>query len=201
MSEPRTKSEARREAILEAAVEVFAERGYHAARVSDIARAAGVADGTIYLYFKNKEDLLLSIFEDKMALLRQGALAALEGVDDPLERVRAFARFHFDAVQRYPALSEVLQVELRLSNKFIKDYRPQALWDYLRVFESILKDGQACGAVRADVDTFLAMWAFFGALDEIGMQAVLTRRKGLFNLDAAAEQVSSIFIRGLSAHP
>lgn len=201
LGEPRSKSPERRVAILEAAIEVFAERGYHAARVSDIAKVAQVADGTIYLYFRNKEELLLKIFEEKMELLLQGVTAALEGVDDPLDRVRAFARFHFDAVERYPALSEVLQVELRLSNKFIKEYRPQQLYDYLRVFESILKDGQARGVVRKDVDTFLSMWAFFGALDEIGMQSVLSRRKGLFHLPTAAEQVANIFIRGLSTAP
>ena len=59
----------KRERITEAAIAVFAEKGYRSSRVSDVAQAAGVADGTIYLYFKNKEDLLLSIFEEKMEML------------------------------------------------------------------------------------------------------------------------------------
>lgn len=184
--------------ITEAAIQVFAERGFHSARVSDIARAAGVADGTIYLYFKNKEDLLLCIFEEKMVVLRDGLMEALEGVTDPGEKVRTFARFHFWAVRNHRHVAEVLQVELRLSNKFIKDYRPVRLWDYLGVFAQILREGQESGHFRESVSPFTAMWAFFGALDEIGMQWVLARNKDKINLDQAADEVAEIFIRGMA---
>ncbi|MFO0003231.1 MAG: TetR/AcrR family transcriptional regulator, partial [bacterium] len=95
--------------ILEAAIEVFAEKGFHHARISDIARRAGVADGTIYLYFRNKDDVLLTIFEEKMGVLIDGLRHALVGVDDPLERVRTFARYHFRQVRDHRALAEVLQ--------------------------------------------------------------------------------------------
>jgi TetR/AcrR family fatty acid metabolism transcriptional regulator len=197
VSEKASRKGDKREAIVEAAIEVFAQKGFHAARISDVARAAGVADGTIYLYFDNKEHLLLSIFEEKMEFLRVGLLAVLDGVDCPLERVRVFARFHFDSVRRHRAVSEVLQVELRLSHKFLKDYRPEKLWDYLRVFEQIVREGQSRGVMRADVDPFLAKWAFFGALDELGQQYVLSRRERI-SPDAAAEQVADIFLRGMA---
>ena len=164
MSEKASRKGDKREAIVEAAIEVFAQKGFHAARISDVARAAGVADGTIYLYFDNKEHLLLSIFEEKMEFLRVGLLAAIDGVDCPLERVRVFARFH---------------------------------WDYLRVFEQIVREGQSRGVMRADVDPFLAKWAFFGALDELGQQYVLSRRERI-SPDAAAEQVADIFLRGMA---
>ena len=103
--------------IIDAAVAVFAEKGFHAARVSDVAKRAGVADGTIYLYFKNKEDLLLSLFEEKMGRQIESLEAAWEGVDDPVERMRAYAQHHFRQLAAHPDLAQVLQVELRQSHK------------------------------------------------------------------------------------
>ncbi|MEQ1508535.1 MAG: TetR/AcrR family transcriptional regulator [Myxococcota bacterium] len=191
----------KRTLITEAAVEVFADKGFHQARVSDIAKRAGVADGTIYLYFKNKEDLLLSIFEEKMDELLVGLGAALADTSDPVERVRRFARFHFTQVRQNRAAAEVLQVELRLSNKFLKEYRPEKLWAYLAVFGQIVREGQASGVFRGDVDPFIGMWAFFGSLDELAMQWVLSRRADRFELESGAEQVAEIFIRGLLARP
>lgn len=194
----RNKSD-KRSLITEAAVEVFAERGFHQARVSDIARRAGVADGTIYLYFKNKEDLLLSVFEEKMDELLAGLRDALADTSDPIERIRRFARFHFTQVRENRSVSEVLQVELRLSNKFLKEYRPEKLWAYLGVFGQIVREGQSSGLFRTEVDPFITMWAFFGAMDEIAMQWVLSRKIDRFALETAAEQVADIFIRGLLA--
>ncbi|MCB9677010.1 MAG: TetR/AcrR family transcriptional regulator [Alphaproteobacteria bacterium] len=197
MADPNRRRTEKRDLITEAAVDVFAEKGFHQARVSDIARRAGVADGTIYLYFKNKEDLLLSIFEEKMDVLLDGMREALEGVDDPVERVRRFARHHFRQVRENRSAAEVLQVELRLSNKFLKEYRPEKLWAYLNIFANIVRDGQASGVFRPDIDPFIAMWGFFGGLDEIAMQWVLARNQQRIQLEEAARQVAEIYIRGM----
>jgi TetR/AcrR family fatty acid metabolism transcriptional regulator len=191
----------KRTLITEAAIEVFAEKGYNHARISDIARTAGVADGTIYLYFKNKEDLLLSVFEEKMDELLAGLGEALRDTADPVEQIRRFARFHFRQVRENRRAAEVLQVELRLSNKFLKEYRPEKLWAYLGVFGQIVREGQASGLFRRDIDPFIGMWAFFGALDELAMQWVLSRKADRFPLETAAEQVADVFIRGLLARP
>jgi TetR/AcrR family transcriptional regulator, fatty acid metabolism regulator protein len=199
MAQPVEKRGDKRTLITQAAVEVFAAKGFHQARVSDIARRAGVADGTIYLYFKNKEDLLLTIFEEKMDLLLTRLGEDLEGIDDPLERVRRFARFHFAQVRENRSTAEVLQIELRLSNKFIKEYRPEKLWAYLSVFGQIVREGQARGLFRADIDTFITSWAFFGAMDELAMQWVLAKNQARFPLEAAADQIADVFIRGMLA--
>lgn len=184
--------------ILDAAIEVFAEKGFHNARISDIAKRAGVADGTIYLYFRNKDDVLLSIFEEKMGVLIAGVHAALAGIDDPMERVRAFARYHFKQVEEHRALAEVLQIELRLSNKFLKEYRPEKLWEYLGIFATILREGQERGVLRAELNPFVMMWAFFGALDEIAIQWVLSKKPSKFPLEATANSVADVFIRGMA---
>lgn len=187
----------KRDRIIEAAVQVFAKKGYRSARISDIARGAGVADGTIYLYFRNKEDLLLTIFEEKMELILSGLREALEGREEPLDRMRAFARYHFFQLRTYPALAQVLQVELRQSTRFLHDYRPEKLWEYLGIFEKLVVEGQEQGALRADINPFLVKWAFFGALDELSMQWVLSRKRDRFNLDQAADQVVDVFLRGM----
>jgi TetR/AcrR family fatty acid metabolism transcriptional regulator len=197
MAEGRTD---KRVLITDAAVEVFAEKGFHQARVSDIAQRAGVADGTIYLYFKNKEDLLLSIFEEKMDMLLNRLGDALTGATDPVDRVRRFAAFHFDQVRTHRSVAEVLQIELRLSNKFLKEYRPEKLWAYLGVFGQIVREGQAAGVFRADADPFLMSWAFFGAMDEVAMQWVLSRKANRFPLEDAATQIADVFVRGMLAN-
>lgn len=188
----------KRERISEAAIAVFAEKGFHAARVSDIARRAGVADGTIYLYFDNKEHLLLSIFEEKMGLLISELNRAFEGLDDPLDKMRAYARHHFRQLREHPALAQVFQVELRQSHKFLRDYRPEKLWEYLGAFRALVEEAQARGSVRADVDPFVCMWAFFGALDELSIQWVLSRNREKFNLEHAADQVVDLFLVGMT---
>lgn len=187
----------KRDRILNAAITVFAEKGFHQARVSDVADQAGVADGTIYLYFKSKDDLLLTLFEEKMDAIIAGLNVVLQGFDDPVDRVRAFARYHAQLVRNNRALAEVLQVELRLSNKFLKEYRPEKLWAYLCIFAQIVRDGQAAGVFRPELDPFILMWAFFGSLDELAMQWVLFRRKEKFRVEIAAETVADVFIRGL----
>jgi TetR/AcrR family fatty acid metabolism transcriptional regulator len=187
----------KRTRIVDAAIEVFAAKGFHSARISDIARLAGVADGTIYLYFRNKEDLLLSIFEEKMELLIVELKSALEGVEEPRERLRVCARQHFIQLEKYPALAQVLQVELRQSHKFLREYRPEKLWEYLAIFEGIIRDGQKHGSFRDNIDPFLAQWAFFGALDELSIQWVLSKRKR-FTLQQAADQILDVFLCGMA---
>jgi TetR/AcrR family fatty acid metabolism transcriptional regulator len=98
-----------------------------------------------------------------------------------------------------PALAQVLQVELRQSTRFVREYRPERLWQYLGVFETILQDGQSSGHFRSDIDPFLVKWAFFGALDELSIQWVLARKRDRFNLEKAAEQVVDVFLHGMGS--
>ena len=192
----------KRALITDAAIAVFAEKGYRSARVADVAKVAGVADGTIYLYFKNKEDLLLSIFEEKMGMFLDALRKDLEGVDCPLETIRIYVKHHFEQLKTNPLIAQVFQVELRQSHKFLREYRPEPLWDYLNVFGDAVKEAQARGLVRRDVDPFIAKWAFFGAMDELAIQWVLSRKRDRFDLETAAVQVVETFFRGvLTANP
>ena len=110
----------KREAISKAAVKVFAQRGFFNAQVADVARAAGVAAGTVYLYFRSKDEILTSIFERTMKDGIAEGRAALEGVTDPVERLRSLARMHLRRLGRDRDLAVVFQVELRQSTKFME---------------------------------------------------------------------------------
>jgi TetR/AcrR family fatty acid metabolism transcriptional regulator len=132
-----------------------------------------------------------------MELLIVELKSALEGVEEPRERLRVCARQHFIQLEKYPALAQVLQVELRQSHKFLREYRPEKLWEYLAIFEGIICDGQKHGSFRDNIDPFLAQWAFFGALDELSIQWVLSKRKR-FTLQQAADQILEVFLCGMA---
>jgi len=186
------------EAILESAIKVFARKGFHKSRISEIAREAAVADGTIYLYFKNKDDILISLFEDKLEQIIRELRAEIRQEQDPLEKLRKFIQTHLGLVSRNPDLAAVLQVELRQSNKFMKEYVPAKFIDYLNLIGEIIREGQAEGLIRRDVAPGIVKRALFGALDEIALHSVLTH-KGKEYLRTSADQICEMFLRGIAA--
>jgi len=200
MIKSRAAKGAKREAILNAAIRVFARRGFHQSPVSEIAREAGVADGTIYLYFKNKDDLLIAIFEDKMAEVIDGLREALGKHETPSAKLNCFINFHLGRMAKNRELAEILQVELRLSSKFMKEYVPVRLTEYLDIIASVIEEGQAKGEFRADLNPGVLKWAVFGALDELAMHWVLSRRRRT-DLKMEAAQVSELLLRGMRNHP
>ncbi|MCP4869681.1 MAG: TetR/AcrR family transcriptional regulator [Proteobacteria bacterium] len=188
----------KRRQILEAAVGVFAKQGFHKSRVSDVARAAEVADGTIYLYFKSKDDILISIFEETMADMIERVQLAIESHSDPLDQLREFALFHMRNVEEHRDVAKVLQVELRLSSTFMKEYKPTRLQQYMDIIGRLISEGKEAGVIRADVNPIIARRAFFGALDEIAMQWILTPN-ARYGLNESAEQIAELFVRGLQS--
>jgi TetR/AcrR family fatty acid metabolism transcriptional regulator len=176
-AEPGVSALDKRDAILRAATQVFARRGFFHSQVADIARAAGVAAGTVYLYFRGKDDLLVSIFERTMKeTLAEGA-AAIADVSDPRERLRRIARLHLDRMGRDRDLAVVFQVELRQSTKFMERFSSTYLRDYLGIIRDTIAAGQASGAFRDSCNPTIAAKALFGALDEMATNWILSRRR------------------------
>lgn len=184
--------------IMEAATRVFARKGFYNSTISDIAKAAEVAEGTIYLYFKNKDDLLISIFEHSMDLFIQEAGRELEGLSDPKEKLKRFLALHLDLVQKNPDLAQVLQIELRQSSKFMKEYEGGKFSEYLNVVRSILEEGQLKGIFRNDLEPRILRRAIFGMVDELALEWLLMAKKK-YSLDQCAEQVLNMIVRGISA--
>lgn len=183
------------DAILKAATQVFARHGFFQSQVADIARAAGVAAGTVYLYFRSKDDLLVSLFERTMREAIAEGRAALEGVTDPGERLSRLARLHLERLGRDRDLAVVFQVELRQSVKFMERFSSTFLRDYLGLIRETIADGQGAGRFRSDVNPTVAAKVFFGALDEMATNWVLSRRR--YSLVAEADAVVDLFVRGV----
>ncbi len=187
----------KRDALLRAAIDVFAERGYFNAQVADVARAAGVAAGTVYLYFRSKDDLLVSIFERSMKVALDEGRAVIERTPDPRERLRQFARLHLGRLGRDRNLAIVFQVELRQSTKFMERFSSTLLRDYLGLIREAIADGQRAGLFRADIKPTVAAKVLFGALDEMATNWMLSKRR--YALEPEADAVLDLFFNGVKA--
>ena len=189
----------KREAILRAATDIFAERGFFNAQVADVARAAGVAAGTVYLYFRSKDDLLTSIFERTMREAIADGRACVAPLTDPVEQLRTVARVHLERLGGDRSLAVVFQVELRQSTKFMERLSATLLRDYLGIIRSIIVAGQGSGAFRREINATLAAKLFFGGLDEMATNWILSTRK--YSLASQADAIVDLFVNGAAAAP
>ncbi len=198
----------KRERILAAAERVFARRGFFAARVSEIAKDAGVADGTIYLYFKSKDDLLISLFENRMRQVNEELRTAVDGAPDrPIDQLRAFVASYLRLVNDEPAAAEVLTIELRQSSKFMKEYDNPQFADFLRMLGGIIAAGQERGELDTTIPSHVAARMIFGMLDELALAWVLAKQPGSplrsgtrpkkFDIVRAADWVVALVLSGL----
>ena len=185
------------ERILGAALKVFAKHGFYSSKVSEIAREAGVADGTIYLYFKNKDDILIKAFEEAMTQLIARLDDALASIAHPLDKLRTYIMLHFSIVREYKELAEVITVELRQSTKFMKEYKNEKFKDYLKRISQIIREGQAEGFIRQEISAGLLKRGIFGMIDELSLLMVLSKKHGPEELDVVVDQVASVIIRGI----
>jgi TetR/AcrR family fatty acid metabolism transcriptional regulator len=186
----------KREAILKAATQVFARNGFFQSQVADVARAAGVAAGTVYLYFRGKDDILVSLFERTMREALADARVALDGVTDPHERLSRIARLHLERLGRDRDLAVVFQVELRQSTKFMERFSSTYLRDYLGAIRDTFAQGQSRGIFRADINPTVAAKIFFGGLDEMATNWILSRRR--YSLAAQSDVIVDLFVNGVT---
>jgi TetR/AcrR family fatty acid metabolism transcriptional regulator len=186
----------KRDRILRAAIKVFAKNGFYATRVSEIAKAAGVADGTIYLYFKNKDDVLITIFEDGiqqlLAILRE--VAASEQPFD--ERITRIIELQLGLLEDQRDLAEVITVNLRQSSSLLKQYATPLFMEYIDVIAGLIRDGQKEGAFRKDINSRVVARSLFGALDAILLTWALGEADPP-SLRKAASHCASLFLEGL----
>jgi TetR/AcrR family transcriptional regulator, fatty acid metabolism regulator protein len=187
----------KRERILDAAVRVLARKGFHATRVSEVAKAAGVADGTIYLYFDSKDELLVSLFEDRVERLLRFLETELPRAKTASDKLRRIIELQLGLLEGERDLAEVLTVILRQSTKLMKEQAAPKFNAYLDVIARVVADGQASGELRDDVSPHLVARAIFGALDGIAMTWALGKanRGGLLR---ASGQLAQIMLRGLA---
>lgn len=191
--------EQRRRAILDSAIRIFARHGFAAARIRDIAAAAGVAEGTIYLYFEGKEDLLLTAFREAVREHCEAIRSVLSAELPFVERVERFVRLQFERIEAEPALAAVLLLESRQTTTFYSGAVRDVLRTYAAAIDELLASGVADGSVRADADLPLARRMLIGALEEVELEWLIGGRSRPLAPTAAA--LAETFYRGLAPAP
>jgi len=182
--------------IIAAATKIFAKKGFYPAKISEIAKEAQVADGTIYIYFENKDDILISLFEEQMKAVLENMVAKTSGLKDPARKLETFALTHLQLIEQNKDMAEIIQVELRQSGKFMKEYKNEGFIQYLDLIGDIVREGQEKGIFKKDIMPGVAKRAFFGALDEMSRCWVLSSRKR-YDIETAAKQISGYFLKGI----
>jgi TetR/AcrR family transcriptional regulator, fatty acid metabolism regulator protein len=193
----RNGASGKRESILRAATRVFARNGYFNSKVADIARAADVADGTVYLYFKSKEEILHSIFDQNMAEAIASGRVLIEKLRDPSEKLRRIALLHLERLGADRDLAIVFQVELRGSTKFMQEFSASGFAEYLSLLRKTFEEGQRSGVFRKDLNAKLVSKILFGALDEMATNWIISKRA--YKLEPMAEVVMDVFLNGVSS--
>jgi TetR/AcrR family fatty acid metabolism transcriptional regulator len=193
----------KRNRILDAAIHVFARMGYHGARVSDIAREAGIAYGLVYHYFKNKEEILNTIFEERWS----GFLDAVEGIADSStsteDKLVSTAALVLNAYRLRPEWVKVLVLEIQRSSRFAEPGQLRAVGRLFQLVARVLREGQARGELRAEIDPDVASYVFVGGLEIVITASVLD----VLRVDEGREQeyyqkvartVVDVFLHGLA---
>jgi len=186
--------------IISAATKVFAKKGFFTARISDIAKEAKVADGTIYLYFNNKYDILLSVFEEEVGKIVDNTKKLIDQEDDPVEMLRVYITQHLLAMKKNRYLAEVIQIELRQTNKVIKSYRDNKFSEYVTIVAEIIQIGQKAGTYNPEVRPEIAKRIIFGALDEV-CRVWNASLESHYTVDEISEQVILLVLNGVLQPP
>ncbi|MEC4029429.1 fatty acid metabolism transcriptional regulator FadR [Bacillus subtilis] len=181
--------------IIDAAVEVIAENGYHQSQVSKIAKQAGVADGTIYLYFKNKEDILISLFKEKMGQFIERMEEDIKEKATAKEKLALVISKHFSLLAGDHNLAIVTQLELRQSNLELRQKINEILKGYLNILDGILTEGIQSGELKEGLDVRLARQMIFGTIDETVTTWVMNDQK--YDLAALSNSVLELLVSGI----
>jgi TetR/AcrR family fatty acid metabolism transcriptional regulator len=183
------------QAIIEAAVRVIAKYGYHNAQVSRIAKEAKVADGTIYLYFENKDDILISLFSEKMGQFIETCRGRIMQAETIEQKLFVLVHAHLSQLAQNPDMAKVTQIELRQSNPEISEGIGKVVKHYFNLIDEVILEGIRQGAFRPDIDVRMARMMIFGTLDEATTTWVMKQCK--YDLLASVAPIHNLFLYGL----
>ena len=192
----------KRRAILHAAVRVFAEKGYHGCRIADVARAANVAYGLVYHYFRNKDELLESVFAEQWTIFINGLAAIDSGPGTAAEKLAGLFGFVFDVYKTAPAAVRVLMLEVTHTPQGLRAGSTRETFEKaVRLLAEIIRAGQARGELRRSADPLVAATGLLGAMELSlsGMVMGLVPAQTEEEIDRVREQVVGLVIEGLKA--
>ncbi|GAB7386390.1 fatty acid metabolism transcriptional regulator FadR [Bacillaceae bacterium] len=193
----RTKNREKYHLILNAAQKVIAQNGFHRSQISKIAREAGVADGTIYLYFKNKEEILISLFRERLGEQIKACQEAVKKADNAIEALKKICQIHYDRMENNIDFAYVTQIELRQPTLELRKAIGQMMKPYYELIEKILRQGIEEGIFRPDLNVKLARFLLFGAIDEVVTSWLLGGQK--FKLSEQVEDTIDFFLHGIGS--
>jgi TetR/AcrR family fatty acid metabolism transcriptional regulator len=185
----------KRNAILRSATKVFAQKGFFNSKVADIAAEAGIADGTVYLYFKSKDEILHSIFNEAMQKFIADGRSELSKINSPVERLKKVAELHLKRLGSDRDLAIVFQVELRGSTKFMQEFSAAGFHEYLEVIRKTIEEGQSAGIFRDDIKPVVCAKILYGSLDEMVTNWILSKKP--YPLEPMADEVLKVFLKGI----
>jgi len=191
------KATRRRQQILDAAVRVFAKNGFYNSKVLDVAREAGVANGTVYLYFPSKDDILMSIFEEQMSELIDYMKHEIQKESGCLNKLRKLVSMQMHLIETNRELTELLLVESRQSGKFLKSKAIDAVADYIDMLSDVLKEGITEGTIKKDIDVIIVGTMLFSAVEGLATRWILEGAS--YSLDKAADMVIKVFLDGITS--
>jgi len=189
------KSSEKYEAILDAAAKIIGDVGYHKAQISKIAREAKVAEGTIYLYFANKQDLLLSLFQKRFGQFINTLKNELKPEQHPLEKIKKLVKLHLENSEKDRNFAQVTQIELRQADRELRHKLSELLRDYFAIIEMVVDEGKAQGVFRSDISTKMMRRMIFGTLDEMVTSWVLSTRQ--YSLAKYTKEAVELFCSGI----
>ena len=181
--------------ILEAAVKVFAEQGFYQSTISQIAREAGVADGTIYLYFKNKDDILVQFFTYKTKLVFDRFREEVDKADNCFDKLRNLIRRHLEEFQNDRNMAVLYQAETHQNSRLVEEQIKEMSKLYLDIVSEIVEQGQEEGGIRKDIYVGLVKRFILGGVDEV--INTWLHSGGKYDLVSMADPLVDLFISGI----
>jgi TetR/AcrR family transcriptional regulator, fatty acid metabolism regulator protein len=189
----------RRQSILQAAIEVFSKKGFQTASISEIAQGAGIADATIYKYFKNKEDLFFAIPIEKTKEFRSQLELHLEGISGAFNKIRKFVWYFLYFFKANPEYGRILLLDIRVSKSFVKTETYDFLKQSVSQVMNIIREGQNEGVIRRDIDIYILRHSILGMLEHMVCRWLLKGEK--YDLLEHHQEVCQVLIDGLKAMP
>ena len=194
---PRKKQEEKRTNILDAAARVFAREGFHNAKIGDVAKEAGVAHGTVYLYFKGKDELLISLFKESLSTVVEYVGAEIQKEKNAEDKLKRMISLQIDLIETNPDLTALMLVELPQTGKFLSNGSIDELAAYIDMIANILKEGVAEGAFDDSIDVNVVATVIYSGIQGVATRWILEEMK--YPLNKVANEISEVFLSGISS--
>ena len=191
-----SKKTARKESILQAAIEVFSKGSFRSSSISEIAKRANVAEGTIYQYFKNKEDLFFSIPIQKTVEFTEEFDLHLQGITGTFNKIRKFIWYYLYFFKTNPGYGRILMLEMRVSRSFVKTKTYNFLKKSTKRILEIIREGQQDGTIRKDVNIYILRQLILGILEHVVTRWLLKGEK--YDLMEYYEDINKLITNGIS---